>query len=1257
MASCTGLGFVRRTGACILVFILIKTFRETHALNVDYSNCTQLANSNVLIFNCSGTSVKSPNNIANCSSVHEYPIVECSAATLNMVLKAALAQNQTLFELDPLCTGLISHPACAPGFFSVKANTLRSSMANAMSNSSSRESQLVAIFELVMEDVYTCHPGYYCLPGLLCELPCMLGSDCTCPFEEDKTGNVTSWKCKPNSSFSQYSSQLGALSSLLGCPGTVQPNPCPKGFFCSEPAIINTCTEGHFCRDGSVEEEDCPALSSCPSGSSVPTFNLLGGFIVAFIVLLMYGTYEAYLFYKKIQYEKQDINRWRAQETIKRWKHAVSHRKVNGIPIAPVRAWLDRSRQSLILRQLESSSPADGKRSKAGHGGQGIFNSALNDPYEVNFDSEPVGLTAIKEKPLRITIGFSNLGLKLPTGKVILEGVTGQLRAGRVTAVMGPSGAGKTTLLTLLAGKNSSGKIFGEITVNGTKEPLSKYRDVTAFVPQEDTMHRSLTVLENLQFSARTRLPSYFTTAERNAVVLDVMNVLGLYEIRHSVVGDEHCRGISGGQRKRLNIGLELVSDPTLLYLDEPTSGLDSTTSQDVLKALRKLSSLGVTIGVVLHQPRFEIFRMFHDVLLLAKGGRSVYLGRTRDALPYFSSLGFRLPIHANPADWYLDIIAGQVLPIGYTSYDPMTLVREWERHARSSTSLDRSSPKKKWKGLARSGSRILERTFSKYAFSSPRSPPQNILDECAHSPAFKLSIQSPSTGCFEEYNNNTTSEGGGPTGGGHLPITTTSTSSTSATNPKSKGRATVKKVQQTWAGVSAERAGATLISERTHSVSSVVPSPPFLSNTTSARCSTDSHMEMETMVSADHSSHSLSIRDPLAIPPVVLQKRLPLAGDRDPLGTSRSNLMNALSSSIRDSFRRRRMLEASEEEAEAILAPDASIHNDDEIKCDVISPAKNSTSVSISPKRSVRRFALTGIAALNEDEEDISVRHSPGRQKEYRLWRRTKPSTLYVTCIVFGRAVSQARHEVSTYAVDTFLILIAGILIGFINRGGGLTEIPNSAFLVTLGNTLLAMQQALRLFGNEQTVYWREASWGVDRFAYFLGKNLANLIWLGIAPALFLSTFHTLSMARGNFFNWYLVLLFLWASCTAIGQAISIFVDRNKSQLTAVLLSLVFSLLCGLFPTLTALRSGMGDAALIGPVLSPSHWCFEALMFVQSDSFTPVYDIPKAVLYRTLGTVLTGWNMALVPQAGIALFFWFVTFCLLKYSHRDKQR
>ncbi|KAH8076620.1 ATPase [Aureococcus anophagefferens] len=243
---------------------------------------------------------------------------------------------------------------------------------------------------------------------------------------------------------------------------------------------------------------------------------------------------------------------------------------------------------------------------------------------------------------------------------LVLKGVTGRCASGRVTAIMGPSGAGKTTMLNVLSGRASYGVTTGVVAINGVPESVKGFGPFVGFVPQEDTMHTNLTVGENVEFYGALRLPRHYTAWDVRKVVERTLEVLGLEHIEGSVIGDAEKRGISGGQRKRVNVAMEIVSDPSLLFLDEPTSGLDSTTSFELVQSLRVLSGRKVNVVVVLHQPSFFIFRMFHDVLLLCRGGRTAYCGPSEGALPYFEASGFSMPAFENPADFFMDVIAGK---------------------------------------------------------------------------------------------------------------------------------------------------------------------------------------------------------------------------------------------------------------------------------------------------------------------------------------------------------------------------------------------------------------------------------------------------------------------------------------------------------------------------------------------------------------------------------------------------------------------
>ncbi|XP_074286785.1 ABC transporter G family member 24-like isoform X2 [Silene latifolia] len=262
----------------------------------------------------------------------------------------------------------------------------------------------------------------------------------------------------------------------------------------------------------------------------------------------------------------------------------------------------------------------------------------------------------IKKRPL-IEIAFKDLTLTLKGKKRrLLKNLTGKIMPARIAAVMGPSGAGKTTFLTALAGKATGCTKSGLVLLNGRPESIHSYKKVVGFVPQDDIVHGNLTVEENLWFSARCRLSTHLPRADKVLIVERVILNLGLQEVRDSLVGTVEKRGISGGQRKRVNVGLEMVMEPSLLFLDEPTSGLDSSSSRLLLRALKHEALAGVNICMVVHQPR-----MFDDLILLAKGGLMVYNGSVRQVEEYFAGLGINVPERVNPPDYYIDILEGLV--------------------------------------------------------------------------------------------------------------------------------------------------------------------------------------------------------------------------------------------------------------------------------------------------------------------------------------------------------------------------------------------------------------------------------------------------------------------------------------------------------------------------------------------------------------------------------------------------------------------
>lgn len=254
------------------------------------------------------------------------------------------------------------------------------------------------------------------------------------------------------------------------------------------------------------------------------------------------------------------------------------------------------------------------------------------------------------------------LGRSLPT-KTILQPITATFQAGSLNVIMGPSGSGKTSLLNAMALRlrNSPGtryRPYGDMTFNGSVPSDSVIRSVCSYVCQDDdALLPSLTVRETLQFSARLRLPSFMTAVQKKQRAEEVLLKLGLKDCADNLVGSDLIKGISGGEKRRVSIAVQILTDPRVLLLDEPTSGLDAFTASSIMEVLQGLASEGRTLILTIHQSRSDLFQQFGNVLLLARGGSPVYTGNASGMLPHFSSLGFPCPTTTNPADFALDLI------------------------------------------------------------------------------------------------------------------------------------------------------------------------------------------------------------------------------------------------------------------------------------------------------------------------------------------------------------------------------------------------------------------------------------------------------------------------------------------------------------------------------------------------------------------------------------------------------------------------
>ncbi|XP_037042712.1 ATP-binding cassette sub-family G member 4-like [Bradysia coprophila] len=280
-------------------------------------------------------------------------------------------------------------------------------------------------------------------------------------------------------------------------------------------------------------------------------------------------------------------------------------------------------------------------------------------PIDINLPCDNTSIPStsliVSKSAKFLDIGFKNLSYTASTGlfkrknKTILNGLNGEFKSGELTAIMGPSGAGKSTLMDILAGYTTH-NVNGQITINGQERNLKRFRRQTAYIMQDHNLHSFITVMEAMHFSANLKIGSEMTQAEKKLRIRQILEAIGLYESRRTRTGK-----LSGGQKKRLAIALEIFDNPPVMFFDEPTSGLDSSTSTQVVMLLKKLAAEGRTIISTIHQPSKIVFDMFDHLFALADG-QCIYTGATVQLVPFLAKLNLVCPPSYSPTDYLLEI-------------------------------------------------------------------------------------------------------------------------------------------------------------------------------------------------------------------------------------------------------------------------------------------------------------------------------------------------------------------------------------------------------------------------------------------------------------------------------------------------------------------------------------------------------------------------------------------------------------------------
>lgn len=260
-------------------------------------------------------------------------------------------------------------------------------------------------------------------------------------------------------------------------------------------------------------------------------------------------------------------------------------------------------------------------------------------------------------------IGWRDLSVSTSSGAAIVHPFSGSVPSGQACGVIGPSGSGKSTFLTALGGASTltvGGRIW-YLDDEDVAMSLSLQDGQVAYLQQHDSFFHMLTVRETLELAAYLEFPTK-SKSERDDLIARNLDALGLSKVAHRPVGDRTTHGgagLSGGERRRLSVGLELLSTPHLFLADESTTGLDSSQAVKIVKLIVDLArERNIPALLSLHQPRASIWKMLHSFILLAPGGRVCYSGLRQDALKYFTQLGYTCPPETNPAEFFIDLVS-----------------------------------------------------------------------------------------------------------------------------------------------------------------------------------------------------------------------------------------------------------------------------------------------------------------------------------------------------------------------------------------------------------------------------------------------------------------------------------------------------------------------------------------------------------------------------------------------------------------------
>ncbi|KAJ3256453.1 hypothetical protein HDU77_003139 [Chytriomyces hyalinus] len=1045
--------------------------------------------------------------------------------------------------------------------------------------------------------ILTCDPGFFC------------------PFLNQSDSRTLPVVCPANVGCASY--------RLTGLPcsaqGLYEPIICKPGFFCPDFKTMLRCPKGYYCPTGTVKPHRCTIMTSCPKGS---VYQLVYSFLVIIavidgILLIVWLAFRIKTYRKhRILYNTpnlSDILKIRCRVFLARFLEIFTKKKadptVQDTTNPPTRT------ENLNSHTIDSIPVEELSLDKLRHD-LTTLRGAFKDAFPLHGQ-------------VRMNFTFEGLELALKDGRKILSGVTGKIREGRMTAIIGPSGAGKTTFMHTLMGKVS--KTGGKIMINGRESEVHAFRKIIGYVPQEDIMLQELTVKENVLHSARVRLPRSWTAKQVNHHVDNVLKALKLSQLADSIIGDEAIRGISGGQRKRVNIGMELAAAPLAIFLDEPTSGLDATSALEVTDILSSMAFLGITIVAVVHQPRIEIFRKFDDVIMVAPGGRIAFMGPVTLVQSYFTSLGFEFEESANVSDVAMDILAGKGRnPIAGALTAPQ-VVELWENNDLRMDFIQRVAVEKAKpvNEMGRSnGSLPADEFLSCYETLNSRASSQSVS-------APKLAATRESTTgtrqdifslsrMYSKLKPSQLSLSSGENASSRASLWGSSASLAESDELRLLGktsisRSTVKTIRR-------------LDTENSYNESlgryQKYVSPFNLSPLRRLHPKKRVHENED----SDNQPVEMHILDQ-DVPPLI-QK---FSHDVNHAATTPSHKLLESSRKLQSEY------------SCDITKQPRDTHSDSEI---IINQSEVSFTKSYSAEK------------MRTDNQKFhalipSVIEQRGASFFWQL----------VHC--HNRSIIQQSRRINAFIMEITVAVFAGVLMGISTQGkvkelyAGIyigaykavsprpvDVISLYCFLVGLAVALASAPSAVKVFGEEKHVYWREAASGHSRLAYFLGKTLATICRIIIMSLHFTAFYMILAKPIIAPHLQYIIIALEYWGVYGLSCIISMVVRRENASLLAVVMCLFASVFCGYGPSITQAKNWKLNWLMD---MSFNKWAAEAMYAASVNIYKNQYDVD-------LVAAQFGWSLNQIDKDLVVCFFIgliarVLGFVLLVVLHRDKQR